>query len=92
MDIELLTTSAGDYAESKGRRLSDYQMIGLQCKGLDKEGAEFWIRHEAFMKRCSAVVDLRYSVKPGREASFWNIFDMGEYAEYIISGTGLKLK
>ncbi len=76
MTIELLTSSAGDYASSQDKKLSEYKMIGLRYEGETFSDATKKLIEET-EKHCimEIVTDLKYAI---------------DNYHVIVSGTGLE--
>lgn len=89
MSIDLLTSSAGDYARYQRRELSNYIMRGFSATAHSRESAELTLESAAVRAGCEVVVDLRYCVDAGRAET---LFDRRTEARYTVAGTGLILK
>ena len=86
MSIDLLTTSARDYAHCQGKELLDYTMRGFSETEQFQFLAERKLRKSAEGFDCEVVVDLRYSVDSGKSETF---FEVGSKSKHTVAGTGL---
>jgi hypothetical protein len=90
--LELLTSSAGDYASSKGLGLEYYELFELTSVPCEKlPSAEEHLRWLAKEKGCVVVTDKKIAAM-GSKGYFGFFYHVPNTREYVVYGTGIKRK